>query len=392
MENSFNIANLIVKEIKGTISPSEKTTLTKWTSLSPDNLTLYNKAISTKTQLDKLEAYQLFKSERVWSKLEKEVFQTKRLHITNRKWMLYAASILLPLLLTTSILIYLNKPIVNTLADIDTIITPGSQKAILVLSDGETLELDKEKLINEIVKGDVRINNKNNSLVYSSITNNPKFKEPTYNLLKTPRGGGYNLMLSDGTEVWLNAGSSLKFPEDFTDSIRKVFLIGEAYFKVKHNGKPFIVNSDKMDIRVLGTSFNVSAYADESEIKTTLVEGKVMINLNSNSVITSKVLTPNKQATINRAESNISIAEVNTSQYTSWLDGKLEFNNDNLDLVMKNLARWYDFEYEFQNASAKDFHFSARINNTESISTILEMLEMTTNVKFEMRNNTIIIL
>ena len=133
-----------------------------------------------------------------------------------------------------------------------------------------------------------------------------------------------------------------------------------------------------MDIRVLGTSFNVLAYPDEQEIVTTLIEGKVKIELSGNdeSISLSRILSPDDQATVNRAESDIVISQVITSQYTSWIDGKFEFDNAELETVMKRLARWYDFEYEFKNIQAKEFHFSARINNTESISTILEMPDL----------------
>ena len=218
-------------------------------------------------------------------------------------------------------------------------------------------------------------------------------RELIYNELRTPRGGGYNLNLSDGTEVWLNAGSSLRFPVSFTDSTRRVYLEGEGYFEVSHNGNPFIVSTEDMDVRVLGTSFNVSAYSDESEIVTTLVEGKVRIDYTGNreSRIESKVLTPNKQALLNRYLAEIKIEEVNIDHYTSWMQGKLEFSNESLDMVLKRLARWYDFEYEFENNQARDYHFSGRINNTENISTILEMLEMTTDVKFDIKKNKIVV-
>jgi ferric-dicitrate binding protein FerR (iron transport regulator) len=192
----------------------------------------------------------------------------------------------------------------------------------------------------------------------------------------------------------LNAGSSLKFPVSFTDSTRHVFLEGEAYFQVTHNGKPFIVTSGAMDVRVLGTSFNVLAYPDEQQLVTTLVEGSVRIDLvgKERETSSSRILSPDDQAVVSIEDAAIEVSKVNTSQYTSWIDGKLEFYNENLDKVMKRLARWYDFEYEFENSGAKNYHFSARFDNTENISTILEMLELTTDVKFELKENTIVVI
>lgn len=393
MNNSFKIADLIVKSIKGTISSTEQVELDQWIKESSDNLSVFEKATDPKSQLNKLEIYQLFKKDKAWSKLESELFQAKTVQLTSRKWMLYAASILFPLLITISIFYVYDREETTTLSDIDTVVMPGSQKAVLLLSNGGSLELGKESSLAEFNEADVMIKNENDALVYSAENKRGKVKELVYNILNTPRGGGYNLELADGTKVWLNAGSSLKFPVDFTDSTRKVYLVGEAYFDVIHNGKSFIVSVDKMDVRVLGTSFNISAYSDESEIKTTLVEGKVLVQISDSSTtsLISKILTPNNQAIVSKTYSDIDIAKVNTSHYTSWINGKLEFENEDLDQVMKTLARWYDFNYEFENPEAMNYHFSARINNTENISTILEMLEMTTNVKFNIKENTIVI-
>ena len=242
-------------------------------------------------------------------------------------------------------------------------------------------------------EGDARISIRNKLLSYTSTDQESRGTEIIYNELKTPRGGGYNLQLADGTGVWLNAGSSIRFPVSFTEDTRQVYLEGEAYFEVSHNGSPFIVSTEDMDVRVLGTSFNISAYADEPQFKTTLVEGKVRVELKGqgNSLSNSLVLSPDQQAILHRSEGELSNVEVNSSLYTSWMRGKLEFHNESLDLVMKRLARWYDFEYEFENPQAKEFHFSARLNNGENISNIIEMLEMTTDVKFELRDQKIVI-
>lgn len=394
MENSFNIADLIVRKINGTISPAEEKELEEWVNDSPANKSLFNRVTSRSNQLNKLEVYSLFRKDKVWSSIEDEIFPSKTIRLTTRRILSYAAAIFIPVLLVGGLAynyIKINKEL--TIASIDTVIKPGSQKAILVLSDGGTMELDKEHALTDIEEGDVNIKNENNSLIYSDGSKPNKRKELIYNELRTPRGGGYNLSLSDGTEVWLNAGSSLRFPVSFSDSTRRVYLDGEGYFDVTHTGQPFIVSTGDMDVRVLGTSFNVSAYSDESEIVTTLVEGKVRIDYTgkNESRMESKVLTPNKQALLNRYLAEIKIVEVNIDYYTSWMQGKLEFSNESLDIVLKRLARWYDFEYEFENKQARDYHFSARINNTESISTILGMLEMTTDVKFELKQNRIVV-
>ncbi len=392
MNDSLHIANLIVKKIKGTIPPEERKELEEWMNKTPENFATFKKAVDSKNQLSKLEVYNLFQKEKAWSALEDKLFETRTIKIFSRNFVRYAAAIVL-LFSVAGTLTYLffNKPASTKMANIDTVIKPGTQKAMLVLSDGGTVELG-EGSVSEIEEKEVTITNTNKSLIYSH--RKLKRRELVFNELRTPRGGSYNLELADGSRVWLNAGSSLKFPVSFNDSTRHVYLEGEAYFEVSHNGTPFIVSSGDMDIQVLGTSFNVSAYQDESEMKTTLVEGKVRIDYKANNMseMRSKVLFPNEQAVIDTTDIKIAVAEVNTMQYTSWMQGKLEFSNASLDDVMRKLARWYDFEYEFENMQAKDFHFTARISNESSISRILEMLEMTTDVKFEIRNHTIVVI
>ena len=392
MDQSFYISELISKEIKGNISDQEIKELNHWKSQSAANLSVYENAINTKNQLKNLKNYGKYNSQKAWSNIENELFTPKTIHLFSRKFMKYAAAFLIPIMLAGGAgYFYFNNQSKLDFAQLDNTIKPATKKATLVLSDGGTHVLDNSQTAN-IYENKVEISNQNNVLSYSPTEAVSEFTAAIYNKLITPLGGGYNLKLADGTSVWLNAGSTLNFPVAFTDSTRQVFLEGEAYFEVAHNGQPFIVSSGGMDIRVMGTSFNVSAYADDLQMKTTLVEGKVRVDYKTNNARSeSKFLTPNKQAVIQMNNPEISVSEVDASQYTSWIGGKLEFNNETLDNVMVRLARWYDFEFEFENAKAKNFHFSGRLNSQEKISTILEMLELTTDVKFSVIENKIVI-
>jgi transmembrane sensor len=393
MKENYHIADLIAKKIKGLINPGEQEELDNWINEDAENRRVYNSATDPKKQLEKLEIYGLFDKKKVWSELEDKLFETKTVRFFTQKALRYAAAIMLPLLIAGGFAIrYLNRTTLQTIAEIDTVFQPGSQKAVLILADGGSVELEEGKTIADLQQGDAKINIQNSLLSYTSAGSSKA--EIIYNELRTPRGGGYNLKLADGTGVWLNAGSSIRFPVSFTEETRTVYLEGEAYFEVSHNGQAFVVSSEEMDVRVLGTSFNISAYKDEPIFKTTLVEGKVSVELKgqADSLSNNLVLSPDQQAIFKRSETDLSMLEVNASQYTSWMRGKLEFNNESLDLVMKRLARWYDFEYEFENPQAKDFHFSARLNNGENLSTIIEMLEMTTEVKFELREQKIVVL
>ncbi len=394
MDKQFYISGLIAKVNRGTISAEERKTLDEWLNESEENHKLYKRATDNKNLVAKLEVYQLFEKSKIRASLESELFEAKTLRLVPKTMLRYAA-ILVPFVILAGISWYYIKDFQTPpLSSLDSKYVPGSQKATLVLSDGEVYELDSDNLQVEIKEGDARIVNQQNSLIYSAEEEIMEAQPVVHNELITPRGGGYTLQLADGTMVTLNAGSSLKYPVSFTDSIRQVFLVGEAYFDVRHDGKPFIVSCDDIDVRVLGTSFNISTYPDDPDVKTTLVEGKVSINTSESLDPSSegKVLIPNDQAIFNKDNALIEVMQVSTSQYTSWIQGKFEFKNSDLDQVMKRLARWYDFEYRFESDAAKDYHFTARINNDQNISSILEMLEMTTDVRFEIRDQIIVIL
>jgi len=392
MDHSFYISDLIAKKNKGTISPEEMEKLESWMNESSENLEIYTRATDNSYLVNKLEVYQLFKKNEVKAALENELFSAQKRKIYPNVLLRYAAVLIPFIILVGASWYFLNESKSPPLSSLDKVVKPGSQKALLKLSDGKIMELDDSNLLAELQEGDAQVINEQNSLIYSSKKESSVAKAVVYNELITPRGGGYKLQLADGTVVTMNAGSSLRYPVAFSDSTRQVFLEGEAYFDVSHNGKPFIVSCESIDVRVLGTSFNVSSYTDDAEIKTTLVEGKVKVTGNPDLASEGIILGPDDQAIFSRDDASVEVVKVNTSQYTSWVDGKFEFNNANMNEVMKRLARWYDFEYEFENDSAKDFHFTARINNDQSISSILEMMEMTTDVKFEIKDQTIVIL
>lgn len=390
MNNSFKIADIISKKIKGDIHPIEQAELQNWIDKSAKNKALYEKSLQTQHQLHKLEAYHTVDKEKAWNKISAQTFSGKR-RTLQQKMMRYAAAIFIPLCVAGGISYLLLNAKNNSLASLDETIKPRTQKATLVLSHGGTVELDPESTQHDFTEEGVTINNKSNQLEYSLRDHVAARKRVVYNELKTPFGGGYHLKLADGTKVWINAGSSLKFPVEFVDSIREVQLIGEAYFDVSHNGKPFIVKTGETKVRVLGTEFNVSAYSDEAYVTTTLVEGKVQLHILGKPVDGNKktILTPGLQAVFDKSDKNMVVNKVETSQYTSWMDGKLEFTNQELDQVMKKLARHYDFEYTFKNDEAKQYHFSARIDGNEPVSNVLNMLQMTTHVTFNIHNNTI---
>ena len=267
-------------------------------------------------------------------------------------------------------------------------VAPGGKKAVLTLANGTQIILDSAGNGALTQQGNVKIIKLNNSqLLYNSLNGSstlPKTGEVLYNTISTPRGGQYQVVLADGSKVWLNAASSLRFPTSFTGGERKVELTGEGYFEVVHNAaKPFKVSLGKLDgaeIEVLGTHFNVNAYDDETAIKTTLLEGSVKVRKGSS----SKTIRPGEQAQMeNYGNSKIIIQAADVDAAIAWKNGRFIFHGENIQSVMRQLARWYDVDVNYE-GNVIDEEFVGVINRTRyvNISEILNMLEKTRTVSF----------
>lgn len=206
-----------------------------------------------------------------------------------------------------------------------------------------------------------------------------------YNKVNVPRGGEYQLTLSDGSKVQLNSMSSIRFPVQFAKDCRLVELEGEAYFEVSKTGQPFIVKTKGMNIEVLGTTFNISAYANE-EYQTTLVNGSVRVQTEDGS---NRILKPSEQACITPGSNQINVRNVDTAFYTSWIHGKINFKDQRLEDIMKTLARWYDMEVIYENEATKDLRFGCYINRYNEITPLVNLLEQTGRVTITVEGKTI---
>ena len=195
-------------------------------------------------------------------------------------------------------------------------------------------------------------------------------------------------MLSDGTIVYLNTSSSLKYPVRFNGAIREVELVGEGYFNVKHDPEhPFIVKANGIAVKVLGTSFNVRAYQEEKIISTTLVEGAVYVKNRQSEVI----LTPSQQAVCTPEGRDIDVQTVNTDYYVGWITGRFIFNNTRLDDILTRLQQWYNFEVFYEKEQLKDLPFSLNIDKQKDFSKILNALERTERIRFSIKGNTVVV-
>ncbi|MDO5980184.1 FecR family protein [Flavivirga spongiicola] len=265
-------------------------------------------------------------------------------------------------------------------------IKPGTDKATLTLEDGSVIELDKSQMYQN---KNVRSNG--SQIVYE--TNDEATNEIVYNYLTIPRGGEYHIILSDGTQVWLNSESQLKYPVSFIEGeVRQVELVyGEAYFDVSsnidHNGTKFIVNNQSQKIEVLGTEFNIKANKNEMNIYTTLVEGEVIIN----AIGSKQKLLPNQQSNLDIENKNVTIADVDVIPEISWKNGLFIFRNKSLKEIMRVIERWYDVDIVFVNKDLESVKFRGVIKKQVSIEEILTIMKSSSINSYDINNRTIIL-
>ncbi|WEK20570.1 MAG: FecR domain-containing protein [Candidatus Pedobacter colombiensis] len=324
--------------------------------------------------------------DQVWNKLQK---QTKPVTIKVALWPKMVAAAAIFLILGIAVFFYLQQinPFQQT-TKLASDLPPGKNNAVLTLSNGQKI------ILNETAKGEIAkqggvsiTKSQDGTIIYNIDQSATDIKaqagELSYNTITTPRGGQYQVNLPDGTKVWLNAASSLKFPTTFTDlKERKVELSGEAYFEVaKNKRQPFHVKTVQQDLEVLGTHFNVNAYSDEKEIKTTLLEGSVKIVPLSQSkakMPLDVVLKPGQQATL--MESRLNIGNADIGEVMSWKNGMFEFNNSDLTSIMRQASRWYDVDVVYE-SGIPNVKFSGEVSRNVNASAFLGMLKYL-DVKF----------
>ncbi|HSC37284.1 MAG TPA: FecR domain-containing protein [Chitinophagaceae bacterium] len=278
-------------------------------------------------------------------------------------------------------------------------LSPGGNKATLTLANGATIVLDSASDGRLAQQGNAAIvKTGSGQLSYTALGGKPG--ETLYNSLSTPRGGQYRIVLPDGSKVWLNAASSLRFPTVFTGAERKVELTGEAYFEISHvsiegsdKRMPFIVHMNTAaghteEIEVLGTHFNVNAYPDEEAINTTLLEGSV--SLRQTGTMAPTVLKPGQQASLNTAGEIKVTDDVNTDEVVAWINNRFYFRSADIKTVMRQLARWYDVEIDYR--KQVQGRFNAEIPRNTYASDVLKALELTGKVKFGIEGKKIIVM
>ena len=269
-------------------------------------------------------------------------------------------------------------------------IKPGANTAILTLASGKTIVLTGAKNGELASDGNAVISKAANGEVVYSAKDTASLKSLAYNTMTIPRSGQYHLVLADGTNVWLNAESSIKYPTVFSGNERKVEITGEAYFEVAHNAaKPFKVVANGEVVEVLGTHFNVNAYADEPIIKTTLLEGRVKVTQNENIA----VLIPGQQAQVNPSAGNAAIKVIenaDTDEATGWKNGLFQFNKASIESIMRQASRWYNVEVSYSDNKKPVKTFTGNISRSSNLSQLLQILSYTGS-RFEIDGKKIIV-
>jgi len=265
-------------------------------------------------------------------------------------------------------------------------IPAGGNKATLTLGNGKTINLTDVKNGKLSKQGGVQITKTaDGQLVYQIIENQVSEINASTNTISTPKGGQYQLILPDGTKVWLNAASSLSYPVTFTGRGQRVVnLSGEAYFEVFKNKKhPFIVKSAKQEIKVLGTHFNISAYTNDPVVKTTLLEGSVEVNAKT-------ILKPGEQSSF--SDGQIKVTPVDTEVAVAWKNGDFMFKNEPLENIMQQIARWYNVDVVYSDPQVSNKRFGGTISKFKNVSEVLCMLELTEEVHFKVEGRRITVL
>lgn len=361
------IQDIILAKISGEkLSAKDTKAFETWYS-NPENRRHFNSLLNVKSGLLQSAAPDEKRTTEVWEKIRSSPRKRSILFRLSR----YAAVILV-LIMGGSLFVYLNDSWEDAPA-----VEPGRRIAYLVTSDGSELDLTTIQTFTD--KGTRITNSIDEGLAYGDVDDG---KVPAFHKIVIPRGGEYQLTLADGTRVWLNAESRLRYPTAFDGDERIVELEGEAYFKVKGDPeRPFIVATSDYEIRVTGTEFNIRSYG-AGQTATTLVEGSVSIV--KEGVVTE--LRPGQQAgvTIN---DGIVVREVDTYAYTAWQNGEFSFSSTRLSDIMEQLMRWYDMEVVYADEDVKAFRFFGWFSRKTDIGVILSVLEQTNKVRFELKGD-----
>ena len=374
------VADLIAAEITGRFDEEGREELERWKGKSSENMQLYEFYRSQDFWTSKLEFVREHSVGEAFDEFTKRVNQVK----SRRRRLIfyrYAAAVVIGVFILSGIL-YLNlreseQPPVTVTQKIQ----PGSFKAILIRSDGQKIDISDTTylaFVEERMEPDP----------FSSKEGQPKDSVVRYHTISIPRGGEYDLTLSDGSRLWMNSESEIRIPVQFSKEQRDVYMKGEIYFDIAPDAQhPFVVHTHQGNIRVMGTSFNVRDYQDEVFLETTLVNGKVAFQTEDKDAY----LKPGEQLRLNKENGETIVEEVDVRLYCSWKDGRFVFEKQRLEEIMNTIARWYDINVFYENQSVKDILFTGNIKRYSDLDQVIEMLRLINKIEIEINEKSVFV-
>ena len=388
MENQYSdrIVRLLQLYLLGDITEEERQELEDWCKETPQNRNLFEQICQEDLFSKERSVYEKIDDTKALRTFEKHVRKVSTRGFG--RWWKYAAVLLLPILVVGLWKLVYEVEQVPVVTSSVSQIQPGCSRAVLVLDDGRTVFLKEEEegVISED-KG-LMVTGERDCLVYTS-SEGKNVDELRFNELEIPRGGEYKVRLADGTLVYLNSATRMKYPVKFDEKERKVYLSGEAYFEVaKDPERPFFVEMEGVEVRVYGTSFNVNTH-QKGNVQTVLVKGSIGVKVLSSGM--ESVIRPGQMAEFKQGNTKVDVKEVNVAVYTDWKDGIFRFENQRLEDILTVLSNWYDVDIFYQTVSVKELHFSGYMERYKDVSVILEAITLSTGVTFSIQGKTIIV-
>lgn len=378
MKDNTIPARLIYRKIEGKLSAVEEERFETWLKEGREHWEYYER-MRRMYQQENIQEIAIGKIQDAWEMFEKRV--QGRLRVKRKRYWMWGVSVAASVVVVFCLIIYYHLDTEQKVNIAVQNIVPGQYNAILEMADGATYHLGGQQgSLQEKTGRQIKIDT---SLVsYLPVGDKQETpKEVVYNKLSIPRGGEYRIELEDGTKIWMNSESRLRYPVAFFNDTREVYLEGEAYFEVQRDvNRPFIVHSGEQKVTVLGTSFGISCYASEVNDYTTLVSGKVKVDFKRGKQ--SFVLEPGMQVAYDKKSGIATERKVDVAEFVAWKNGKYVFKQKCLEDILSTLSRWYDFEVFYQNEDVKEILFSGELRRFDDFNYLLRLIERTSDVKF----------
>ena len=370
-----HIADLIIAELTGKIDDAGRNELENWKHETPEHLRLYNLYQSPDFIARKFEFIKEYSAIEAYQEFAGRVKQAKRQKRTLVLYRYVAAVVLLFVLGGSFYFFHDTKD--ESIVFVQKI-QPGSCKAILTEPDGTKIDISDTTFLAFVQKSVMsRKNGEEKEVV-----------ETLYHTITIPRGGEYDLLLSDGSRLRMNSESEIRVPVTFEKGQREVFMKGEIYFDIVRDSlAPFVVHTHQGDIRVLGTSFNVRDYQDENFLETTLVNGKVAFEREGN----YSYLKPGEQLRLNKEDGKTTVETVDVLLYCSWKDGRFVFEKQRLEVIMNTIARWYNINVFYESSSVKDILFTGNIKRYSDLEQVVNMLKLINKIDIEIKDRNVFV-